>query len=57
MSAKSEDGNGVETECQNCGYIWTYTGTMWNATCPNCGRKTPTPHAEADPDSNDGEES
>jgi len=56
MSASGCDGgedgsNGTDTEveCQNCGYIWMYSGEMWNATCPRCGRKTRTPfHEETD---------
>lgn len=44
---EAED-DGVEVECENCGYVWTYSGQMWSATCPNCGRKTPTPYAEDD---------
>ena len=32
----------VEVECEKCGYEWTYTGEMWNTTCPRCNRKTPT---------------
>jgi rubrerythrin len=49
MSVTTKDeGQGVETECEHCGYTWDYTGEMWKATCPNCGRKTKTPHAEED---------
>ena len=50
MSGRSSDENadetddgpdGVELVCQHCGYVWVYTGEMWKATCPRCGKKTP----------------
>lgn len=41
-----EEPAGVEVTCQNCGYQWIYSGEMWNATCPSCGRKTKTPYHE-----------
>jgi rRNA maturation protein Nop10 len=41
------DAGGVRVTCKHCGYEWIYSGEMWKATCPNCGRKTKTPH---DPD-------
>ena len=50
---EDSDDEGVEVECENCGYVWIYKGEMWKATCPRCGRKTPTPH---DPDYEDDEE-
>jgi hypothetical protein len=28
--------------CHLCGHRWNYTGAAENATCSNCGRKTPT---------------
>lgn len=50
MSVTIEDESGVEVECEHCGYSWVYTGQMWKATCPNCGRKTQTPYADTDDD-------
>lgn len=50
---KDDDNEGVQIECQNCGYVWIYSGQMWNATCPRCNRKTPTPY---NPDYEDDEE-
>lgn len=50
MSVSTDDlepeDEGVETECDNCGYVWVYTGKRWTTTCPNCNRKTSTPHHE-----------
>lgn len=37
----SDDGE--EMRCRYCGYKWTYTGELWNATCPRCNRKNVTP--------------
>ena len=50
--ADSDDAD-TEVECQNCGYVWMYSGEMWHATCPRCGRKTKTPYHE-DFDAGDG---
>jgi predicted nucleic acid-binding Zn-ribbon protein len=33
--------DGQEVQCHNCGYNWTYTGSLQLAGCPNCGLKTP----------------
>jgi uncharacterized OB-fold protein len=43
-----EQEEGVEVECQNCGYVWVYSGEMWQTTCPRCNRKTPTGLAPED---------
>jgi len=51
MTGHEEDEEDVEVECQNCGYIWEYSGEMWTATCPRCNRKTMTPyHQDFDED-------
>jgi len=39
---EEDEDNGVEVECEHCGYVWVYSGKMWTATCPRCNRKTPT---------------
>ena len=36
------DQTETEVECERCGYVWTYKGEMWRATCPRCNHKTPT---------------
>ncbi len=51
--SEPEEDDNVVVECRNCGYTWEYTSNMWKATCPNCGRKTPTPY---DPDYSEGDE-
>lgn len=48
----SADDDETVVECEHCGYEWAYGGEMWKATCPRCGRKTPTPHS---PDYDDEE--
>jgi len=32
----------MKVECKHCGHFWEYGGKLDRATCPNCGRKTPT---------------
>ncbi|AFZ74595.1 hypothetical protein SAMN05443661_12113 [Natronobacterium gregoryi] len=36
------DNETTEVECEECGYVWQYSGQMWRATCPRCSHKTPT---------------
>lgn len=38
----------MRTECSNCGYEWDYSGSLEQATCPNCGKKTETGSTEAE---------
>lgn len=33
---------GTAVACDNCGYVWCYSGERWVATCPNCDRRTDT---------------
>lgn len=30
------------TECDNCGYEWSYSGQLEKTTCPSCQSKTTT---------------
>lgn len=46
------DDAGTEVECEKCGYVWTYSGQMFRATCPRCSHNTPTglgPDDDEDP--------
>lgn len=36
------DSESTVVVCEHCGYEWTYSGEMWRATCPRCGKKTDT---------------
>lgn len=41
MADEEADGDeGIEVECEHCGYTWVYKGEMWTATCPRCNAKT-----------------
>lgn len=31
----------TDVECHNCGYEWSYSGSLEQTTCPSCGLKTP----------------
>lgn len=42
------------TECNHCGYEWTYSGELPQATCPACARKTAV--GESDDETSEGEE-
>lgn len=30
-----------QLRCQQCGYVWEYTGSLQKATCPSCSAKVP----------------
>jgi len=45
-NSDADGDDDTEVECQNCGYVWMYSGELWNATCPRCNRKTKTPFHE-----------
>lgn len=30
-----------QLRCQQCGYTWEYSGSLQQATCPNCSAKVP----------------
>lgn len=38
----------MNVECHKCGYEWAYTGSLAQASCPSCGRKTPVGTEEAE---------
>jgi len=29
----------VKVKCDRCGYVWTYRGVLFFATCPRCYKK------------------
>jgi len=35
-----EEMNVPNSECENCGYRWMYSGKLQIATCPSCRNKT-----------------
>lgn len=42
MMIMAQKHDGIDVECENCRYDWNYSGEMFRATCPRCGKKTPT---------------